>query len=292
MKIFDLSNGKDREILANELSILQKAMRGKDAEQQKLLSWQIKYCKELLADRARGNGVSDKIMIYGAAGKFTERIDNPSPVQLNEIYDIENDVKEIKRAGYEVMGGLGGFTFNNGHYGGELIFLPGGSCMRVHLDHGKHTAMMVAPMNIYPLCIFTARKQAEGNGDQALAVIFENGEKITNAMEKIAMLIGDSKKTITGMVSGSFSDLEGYIFTSASPKTVLTNFELKETKHLFLYQTLLAEGTKGFQRTVHTHGFEAAKFGEPHAFGAHLNNAKVSSIAIGVFVVAGEIEKK
>ncbi|MBS3068616.1 hypothetical protein J4450_07965 [Candidatus Micrarchaeota archaeon] len=286
MRIFDLANTKDKETLKKELGYFEK-VKGDD-EFRKLMSWQLGYCKELVS---RNNGVSDKVMIYGAADKFTERIEKPSPVQLSEIYDIENDVKKIKQQGYEIVGGLGGFSFNNGRYAGELIFLPGASCMRVHIDNGKNIAMMVAPMNIYPLCIFTARRETEGDGDQTFIVVFEKGEKVTIAMEKIEALVANSKKTITGVISGTFSDLTGYIFSSASPKTVLKDFALKESKNLFLYQTLLAGNIKGFPRAVHTHGFEAAKFGEPHAFGGHLHNATVN-FAIGVFVVAGEVEKK
>ena len=287
MKIFDLTNQKDKETLKKELEYFEKTRV--DDELRKLLSWQLGYCKELLA---RKDGIQDKVMIYGAADKFNERIEKPSPVQLSEIYDIENDVKNIKKHDYEIVGGLGGFSFNNGRYAGELIFLPGASCMRVHLDHGKHVAMMVAPMNIYPLCVFTARKETEGKGDQAFIVVFEKGEKVTGAMEKIAAMVANNKKTITGIISGNISDISGYIFSSASPKTVLTEFALKENKNMFLYQALLADNIKGFQRTVHTHGFEAAKFGEPHAFGAHIHNASVDNFAIGVFVIAGEVERK
>ncbi len=289
MKIFDLTNQKDKETLKKELVYFEKAIDKTDFELTKLMSWQLGYCKELLA---RKDGIEDKLMVYGAADKFTERIEKPSPVQLSEIYDIENDVKEIKRQGYEIIGGLGGFSFNNGRYAGELIFLPGGSCMRVHIDHNKHTAMMVAPMNIYPLCVFTARKETEGAGNRTFIVVFEKGEKVTAAMDKLTMLVSDNKKTITGIISGNLSEISGYIFSSASPKTVLTEYALKENKNMFLYQALLADNIKGFQRTVHTHGFEAAKFGEPHAFGAHIHNASVNNFAIGVFVVAGEIEQK
>ncbi len=286
MRIFDLANSKDKETLKKELEYFEK-IKGDD-EFRKLMSWQLGYCKELVS---RNNGITDKVMIYGAADKFNERVEKPSPVQLSEIYDIENDVKNIKRQGYEVVGGLGGFSFNNGRYAGELIFLPGASCMRVHIDNGKHIAMMVPPMNIYPLCVFTARRETEGKGDQTFIVVFEKGEQVIIAMEKIAAIVANSKKTITGVISGSLSDLTGYIFSSASPKTILKEFALKESKNMFLYQTLLADNIKGFKRVVHTHGFEAALFGEPHAFGGHLHNGVVNNFAIGVFTVAGEVEK-
>lgn len=286
MRIFDLANSKDKETLKKELVYFEKASG--DDEFRKLMSWQLGYCKELVS---RNNGITDKVMIYGAADKFNERVEKPSPVQLSEIYDIENDVKDIKRQGYEIVGGLGGFSFNNGRYAGELIFLPGGSCMRVHIDNNKNIAMMVAPMNIYPLCVFTARRETEGKGDPTFIVVFEKGDQITNAIEKLAIVVGNKKKTITGVINGSFSELAGYIFSGASPKTVLKEFALKESKNMFLYQTLLADNIKGFQRIVHTHGFEAALFGEPRAFGGHLHNGVVTNFAIGVFTVAGEVEK-
>ena len=284
MKIFDMYSDSDKRLALTEIKKLDTSH---EAELAKLLSWQITYCKEIASNK---NGYDDKVMVYGASEKFDERKLNPSPVALSEIYDISNDVKKIKQQDYEVVGGLGGFSFNNGRYAGELIFLPGGSCMRVHLDHGLHTAMMVDPMNIYPLCVFTARRATEGKGNRMFIVVFENGERIAGAMEKISAQIKSSKETITSVISGSFSNLSGYIFSGASPQTLLHNLDMKESKNLLLYQTLLCENIRGFKRALHTHGFEAARFGEPHAFGAHFDNATVD-VALGVFSVAGEVEK-
>ena len=162
--------------------------------------------------------------------------------------------------------------------------------MRVHLDHNLHTAMMVDPMNIYPLCVFTARRATEGKGNRMFIVVFDKNDNIKDAMEKISTLVRNDK-TVTGIISGRFSNLTGYIFSSASPRTVLNNFSMKESKNLFLYQTLLGNNINGFKRTIHTHGFEAARFGEPHAFGAHFDSGTVD-VALGVFSVTDEIERQ
>ena len=289
MNLYDLTNPKDREGAAKELLRFEKLMKKTDPEFQKLLTWQIKYCKEIVANK---NGYEDKVMVFGSGEKFCERMEKPSPVMLNEVYDIESDVKAVKQTGYEIVGGLGGFSFNNGRNAGELVFLPGGTAVRTQLENGGHYSMMVAPMNIYPLCVFTARKPVEGNGNRMIVVIFEKGESIKEAIEKLGATAGDKKKTITGVISGSFTDLKGYIFSAASPRTVLTNFEMKENRNMFLYQTLLGSNVRGFKRVVHTHGYEAAKFGEPHSFGAHIDDALTNVFAIGVFSVVDKVEQK
>ncbi len=285
MKLFDLANPKDKELLKKEIDVLRHARLGD--EHRTLLNWQLKYCTELLK-----MGCEDKVFVYGTSEKFNERIEKPSPVQLSEIYDIDKEVKKIKADDFEIVGGLGGFTFNNGKNAGELIYLPGGSPMRIHIDGGRHTAMMVEAINVYPLCVLTARKQINGTKDRVFVVVFDNADSVVEGMEKVAGLVGDKKKTITGVMSGSFSEMRGYIFMRSSPQTVLNHFEMKDKKALFLYQTLLGEDINGFERKVHTHGFEAAKFGEPHAFGAHIDTAAVDTVAVGVFVVAGEVVQK
>ena len=285
MRLFDLNKPEDKKELGTELEMVAKAPF--TGEGRTLINWQLKYAKELMK-----TGCQDKVLIYGRTDKFVERMTQPSPVQLREIYDVEDDVKKIKAADYEVVGGLGGFTFNNGKNAGELIYLPGGSPMRAHIDNGKHIAMMVAPINIYPLCVITARKKAQGKSERIFIALLDNGDSITQPLEKIEKLVGNSKKTVTGIISGSFSNITGYIFMKASPQTVLKNFELKENKALFLYQTLLADNITGFERIIHTHGFEAARFGEPYAFGAHIDTAKAEGIAMGIFVVTDNIERK
>ncbi|MDO8553951.1 MAG: hypothetical protein Q7S22_04040 [Candidatus Micrarchaeota archaeon] len=313
MQIYEMEKQKDRESAAKELLRFEKLMKKTEQEFQKLLSWQIKYCKEIVANK---NGYEDRVITYGTTVKFIERIDNPSPVMLNEVYDIENDVKKIKQEGYEIIGGLGGFSFNNGRDAGELVFLPGGTAIRTQLENGSHYSMMVAPMNIYPQCILTARKTIDEKFDnkifqncklsnlqyendktnkksnQMIIIVFEKGDDVKQGIQKISELVGDSKKTITGVISGSFTDLKGYIFSGASPKTVLTNFQIKENKNMFFYQTLLGKDVKGFKRVVHTHGYEAAKFGEPHSFGAHVDDAIINIFAIGVFSIIDKVEQK
>ncbi len=293
MNIYDMTNPKEREIAAKELLRFEKLMKKTEDEFQKLLSWQIKYCKEIVANK---NGYDDRVVTYGSTVKFIERIEKPSPVMLSEVYDIENDVKKIKQEGYEIIGGLGGFSFNNGRDAGELVFLPGGTAIRTQLENDSHYSMMVAPMNIYPQCILTARKIADEKfdkkGNQMTIIIFEKGDDIKQGIQKISELVGDNKKTITGVISGSFTDLKGYIFSAASPKSVLTNFQMKENRNMFFYQTLLGKDVRGFKRVVHTHGYEAAKFGEPHSFGAHVDDAIVNIFAIGVFSVVDKVEQK
>lgn len=289
MNIYDITNPKDRESAARELARFEKLVKKTEAELQKLLAWQMKYCREIITNK---NGYEDKVMVFGSTERFIERMEKPSPVQLNEVYDIENDIKRVRQEGYEIVGGLGGFSFNNGRNAGELVFLPGGTPVRTQLENNSHYSMMVAPMNIYPLCVFTARKIIEQNRNRMIVVIFEKGESINAAMEKIAAMIGDKKKTITGVISGAFASLKGYVFTAASPSTVLTNFDLKENKNMFLYQNMLGSTVSGFKRVIHTHGYEAAKFGEPQSFGAHIDDALVNVFAIGVFAVADKVEQR
>ena len=68
---------------------------------------------------------------------------------------------------------------------------------------------------------------------------------------------------------GSFVGIEGYIFNSAAPKTVLREIKDNEKRAMFINQVLCGQDLeKDFGSELHMHGFEAQKILDRTGFGA------------------------
>ena len=286
--VFEFDNKIDREFGREHIGKIN--LNALNDELRSLLSWQMKYIKEIASVYDSGDGLIDKLTIFGNPIKFDERKEKPSDVRIEEIHDAEEAVNLLKAKEYEIVGGLGGFSFDNGKSAGELIMLPGSTTIRAELRGKQYFAQNVPLRNIYPMLLMTGRKKTQAHNTMFF-VVLEKGETMNSAIQEVAARIKDNKKTITGTIMGSFVNMSGYIFTSASPKTVLHELEIGEKRNLFVYQTFLGEGIEGFPRKVHGHGFEAARVMDRNAFGAHLYDAVVADCAIGIFGIAGEIER-
>ena len=91
---------------------------------------------------------------------------------------------------------------------------------------------------------------------------------------------------------GSFTGIEGYIFNSASPSTVLREIKDNEQRAVFVCQVLCGKDLeKDFGPELHMHGFEAQKILDRTGFGAHFYKAKVSGCAIGIFSLVEETQR-
>lgn len=288
-KIFELFNKIDREFMKDELKKLK--INQKDYDLVSLMTSKLKYLSELLSIYNKENGCSDKIVVFGNKDKFEERKTKPSALKESEVYDASKKIELLKKEGYEIAGGLGGFSFFNGEGAGELIMLPGGETVRAEIRGKIYFAQNVPPLNIYPMLFLTARKQVKTQKDNIYVVIFEDGEDIHNAIKEIKQK-SKTKKTVTGALMGNFVSIEGYIFNSAAPKTVLKEIKDAQKRAMFIYQVLCGTDLeKDFGSEIHMHGFEAAKLMDRTGFGSHIYKAKVSGCALGVFGIADEVEE-
>lgn len=288
MQLFSLREEKERKEADALLQRIQSQTSQFDSDLRQLIQIELLETRQLFPHFTRGYACHDRVLVFGRQDKFNERKNQPSPVQANEIYDLEEELKMLRRDGFEIIGGLGGFSLENGARAGELILLPGGTAVRVGMENGAHTALVVPPINIYPLAVLTARKVST-RGEDAFLCILEKGEGIGKPMDELARRVGTSKKTITGSLSGRFEGISGYIFTRASPRTELFEFSNPASRNLFIYQNLLADNIPGFNRALHSHGYEHAKLGQRASFGAHLYDARVADVAIGLFSIAKEV---
>ncbi len=288
MKIFSLSDEQERKEAEKTVLALIHKSQDHHTELDQMAHPRLVEAKELIARFNQGHGCSDRVLAYGSSEKFVERKTLPSPVKDDETYDLEGGISDLQRENYTVIGGLGGFSLANGAKAAELIMLPPGDAVRAGLENGKHVASVVPPLNIYPMAVLTGRKFSR-QGEHAFICLFEPGDLISQPMKELAAKVNDSKKTLTGTITGNFSDITGYVFTKASPQTVLVEFNEREQRNLFVYQTLLGDNVPGFERTLHSHGYESGKLGSHASFGAHLHDAKVHSFALGIFAVAREV---
>lgn len=289
MELLSLQDEKDRRKALLALPRLSAALPTLSGDLQSLLPAQLQMGQEMVGHFASGFGSYEKVVAVGGMEKFSSRKTQPSPMSASEVYDIEAHIKGLLQRGFFFVGGLGGISMENGHRAGELIIMPGGiTCVRCEVDRGKHVTMLVPPHSVYPLAVFTGRKVSRP-GQASFIALLSKGESINAPLEKIASLVKDPKKTITGSIIGSFSAQSGYIFRKAIPKTELIEFSEKEKRTLFIYQTRMGEGIPGFTSMIHSHGYEAAKSGARDSFGAHLYDAVVDELAVGIFSVAKEM---